>query len=308
MQNILFRADSSSVIGTGHIMRDLVLAEEFENAHIIFATQDLPGTINHKIIEKDYDLEILNSNDIEELISIIKKYTINMIVIDHYGIDHDYEKALKESTGVTIFVLDDTYKKHYCDILLNHNIYAENERYKNLVPKHCELKCGSKYTLLRDEFIKAKKQKSKIKKDKQSKTIFIAMGGADHRNINIDILKTIKKIRKNYKQNLKVNIVTTNANKNLNQLKKYCKDKKWINLHINLNEIAKLMIKSDLSIVTPSVTANEIYYLGVPMIVIKTADNQIDMYKYLKKQKYHVLNKFKKEKLKIALKKLLREN
>lgn len=133
------------------------------------------------------------------------------------------------------------------------------------------------------------------------------MGGADHSNINIDILKTIKKVRKNHKQNIKVNIVTTNANKNLEKLKVYCKNKKWINLHINSNKIAELMIKSNFAIVTPSVTVNEVYYLGLPIITIKTAENQIDMYEFLKKQKYNVLDKFKKEKLKKALKKLLKE-
>ena len=39
--NILVRADSSSYIGTGHIMRDLVLAKQYLNENIIFATQDL---------------------------------------------------------------------------------------------------------------------------------------------------------------------------------------------------------------------------------------------------------------------------
>ncbi len=49
--NILIRADSSSYIGTGHIMRDLVLAKKFLKDQIIFATQDLEGNINHKIKE-----------------------------------------------------------------------------------------------------------------------------------------------------------------------------------------------------------------------------------------------------------------
>ena len=123
------------------------------------------------------------------------------------------------------------------------------------------------------------------------------MGGADHSNINVDILKTIKRVRKNHKQNIKVNIVTTNANKNLEKLKVYCKNKKWINLHINSNKIAKLMIKSDFAIVTPSVTVNEVYYLGLHMIAIKTAQNQIDIYKYLKKKKFLVLKEFNKNKL-----------
>ena len=308
MRNILFRADSSSFIGTGHIMRDLVLAKQYKTENIIFAVRELDGNINYKIDEEGYNKLILQTNDFEELDKIIKKLNIDLIIIDHYEINYDFEKKLKESNpNSKIFVLDDTYEKHFCDILLNHNISADEKKYENLVPNNCELRCGSKYTLIREEFLEAKKQKNKIKKDKRIKTIFIAMGGADHSNINIDILKTIKKVRKNHKQNIKVNIVTTNANKNLEKLKVYCKNKKWINLHINSNKIAKLMIKSDFAIVTPSVTVNEVYYLGLPIITIKTAENQIDMYEFLKKQKYNVLDKFKKEKLKIALKKLLKE-
>jgi hypothetical protein len=71
---------------------------------------------------------------------------------------------------------------------------------------------------------------------------------------------------------LKVNLVTTTANKNLEELKEYCKDKKWIKLYVNSNEVAKLMINSDFAIVTPSVIANEIFYLNLSIIVL---DNTI---------------------------------
>ena len=301
--NILFRADSSSFIGTGHIMRDLVLVNEFKSHKIVFATQKLSGNINYKIEEDGYKIEILKDNNFEELDALIKKLNIDMIVIDHYDINYNFEKKLKESNkNLKIFVFDDTYEKHFCDILLNHNISANKRKYNNLVPNHCELRCGSKYTLLRDKFIEVKKQKNRVKKDKINKTIFIAMGGADHSNINIKILEVISLI-----PNLKVNIVSTFANKNLKKLVKYCKDKSWINLHINSNKIAELMAKSDFAIVTPSVTVNEVYYLNLPMIGIKTAQNQIDMYNYLKKNRYPVIDKFNKNKLKIAINKLLKK-
>ena len=301
--NILFRADSSSFIGTGHIMRDLVLVNEFKSHKIVFATQKLSGNINYKIEEDGYKIEILKDNNFKELDALIKKLSIDMIVIDHYDINYNFEKKLKESNkNLKIFVFDDTYEKHFCDILLNHNISANKRKYNNLVPNHCELRCGSKYTLLRDEFIEVKKQKNRVKKDKINKTIFIAMGGADHSNINIKILEVISLI-----PNLKVNIVSTFANKNLKKLVKYCKDKSWINLHINSNKIAELMAKSDFAIVTPSVTVNEVYYLNLPMIGIKTAQNQIDMYNYLKKNRYPVIDKFNKNKLKIAINKLLKK-
>ena len=305
MRNILFRADFSSFIGTGHIMRDLVLAKQYKSENIIFATRELDGNINYKIDEEGYNKVILQINDFEELDKIIKELNIDMLVIDHYEINYDFEKKLKDlNPNLKIFVFDDIYEKHFCDILLNHNISADEKKYENLVPEDCELRCGSKYTLLRDEFLEAKKQKNSIKKNK---TIFIAMGGADHSNININILKVLNKVRKENKKNIKVNIVSTNANKNLEKLKDYCKNKKWIDLHINSKQIAKLMIESHFAIVTPSVTVNEVYYLELPIIAIKTAENQIDMYEFLKKNKYQVLDKFKKEKLKKALEKLLKE-
>ncbi|MCT7590776.1 UDP-2,4-diacetamido-2,4,6-trideoxy-beta-L-altropyranose hydrolase [Aliarcobacter butzleri] len=291
--NILIRADSSSYIGTGHIMRDLVLAKKFSKDQIIFATQDLEGNINHKIKESNYNIEILNNNNFEELNKLIKKLNIDMIIIDHYEINYNFEKKLKEQNSkLKIFVFDDTYEKHYCDILLNHNIYADEKKYTNLVPKDCELKCGTNYTLLREEFLETKKQQKIITKNVKVKTIFIAMGGADHKNLNIKILKAINKVSN---EPITVNIVTTIANKNLEKLKKYCQNKKWINLYINSNEIANLMIKSDFAIVTPSVTVNEIYYLNIPFIAIKTAKNQIDMYKYLKKNGYYVIKELDKK-------------
>ena len=286
--NILIRADSSSSIGTGHIMRDLVLAEQFKDANIVFATQDLPGNINQKIEEKDYTIEILNSNDIQEVNKLIEKYSIDMIVIDHYGIDEKYEKQLKvEHTALKIMSLDDTYEKHHCDILLNINLYANNTQYKDLVPDYCELRCGTKYMLLRDEFVIEKQKYRQNKNEKKNLNVFIAMGGADHSNVNIEILKVLELF-----PNIHANVVTTTANQHFNELQEYVADKNNITLHINTNQIAVLMNNADLAIVTPSVTLNEIVYMNTPFIAIKTASNQDEMYRYLVNNSYTVLHKF----------------
>jgi len=211
-KNILFRADSSSSIGSGHIMRDLVLASKYKNSNIIFATQDLDGNINYKIKEAKYKIHSLKSNSKKELVKLIKELNIDLLIIDHYQIDYKKEKYIKEKTDVKILSFDDTYEKHYCDILLNHNIGAKKKKYKTLVPSTCRVKCGIKYTLIRDEFYK---EKNKSYKKTDNTNIFLAIGGTDHSNINISILKVLKKF-----ENLKINIVTTKSNKNLKKLKK----------------------------------------------------------------------------------------
>jgi len=285
--NILFRADSSSTIGTGHIMRDIVLAEQFDNSNIIFATQNLPGNINHKIKEKEFMIEILNSNAIEEVNKLIEKYSIDMIVIDHYGIDEKYEKKLKiKNLTLKIMSLDDTYEKHHCDILLNHNVSANSSKYIGLVPESCELRCGAQYTLLRDEF-KAIEKKERNILGKDILTVFIAMGGADHSNRNIDILKVMKRF-----SNLRVNIVTTRANKHLSELERYVKGFENVTIHINTDKIALLINESDFAIVTPSVTVNEIIFMGLPFIAIQTADNQNEIAQYLEDNSFQVLRSY----------------
>ena len=299
ISTILFRADASSTIGTGHIMRDLVLAQRLQQEHpkatIIFATLPLEGNLDKKIVQSGFKHISLTSHKTKELIQFIKKNKVDLLVVDHYDVTHKKEKKIKQKTGVKILAFDDTYEKHHCDIVLNHNINAKKKRYKNLVPKQCKVLCGEKYTLLRDEFYQAKQHRSQ--KMKKKRRVFLAMGGADHANLNIKILKVLQKF-----SNIKVEVVTTHSNKHLLQLQKYTKNKKNITLHINTDNIASLMAKSDFAIVTPSVILNEVIFMELPFIAIKTAKNQAQLYSYLKHKKLPVLKRFDKHKLYSTLK------
>jgi UDP-2,4-diacetamido-2,4,6-trideoxy-beta-L-altropyranose hydrolase len=270
-KKILFRADSSSFIGLGHIMRDLVLAKQFEDDEIFFACRNLEGNIIDKI---PYPTFILKSDSIDELIELILDKKIDMLVIDHYGICYEDEKKIKEKTAVKIFVLDDTYEKHYCDILLNHNISANKSRYEGLVPKGCELRCGREFTLIRDEFYKQKQKKREKIYD-----LFISLGGNDSQNL-------IKKVLDQVNDKKKVIVVTSSSNPNLISLKKYINSRKNITLKVDSNKIAKLLNQSKFAIITPSVMVHEVLFMGVDFITIKVASNQDDIHNYLKENGY----------------------
>lgn len=297
---ILFRADSSSQIGTGHIMRDLVLATQYIDAKIIFASMDLKGNLNHKIIEAGYEIEILKTNQPEELIQIIGKHQIDLLVIDHYEIDFEFEKKIKDTTQIQILSFDDTYEKHHCDILLNHNISANQSRYIDLIPENCELRCGNKYTLIRDEFIIEKKNYRE--KEAGFTTIFVAMGGADSDNVTLNILEELSSFNK-----IKVNIITTSSNPNIHSLEKFVKDKSWLKLHVNSEQLAKIMNRSQLAIVSPSVILHEVMYMELPYIAIKTANNQSDIYNYLRNKNKAMLEVFCNNKFKSLLQLKLKE-
>ena len=271
--NTIFRVDSSSQIGLGHLMRCMALAEQYEKDNVVFAVQELEGHANQKIIDKGYEVVALSDNSVNELCNKIELLHIDGVVFDHYDIDDKFEKSVKEKTGVQILSFDDTYEKHHCNILLNHNIYADAEKYKGLVPKFCEIRCGKEYTLIREEFKKVSIRKRPI--NKKTPVVFVSLGGVDANNISLSVLEMLVDF-----DNITINLATTSSNQNINSLQDFSRQYQDVNICIDCN-IAEMMNDSDCAIISPSVTAYEAMYLDLPFLAIQTADNQHYVSDYL---------------------------
>jgi UDP-2,4-diacetamido-2,4,6-trideoxy-beta-L-altropyranose hydrolase len=106
-------------------------------------------------------------------------------------------------------------------------------------------------------------------------------------------------------KSLHVSILTTSANANLQELQEYTKDKENITLHVNSNEVAKLINQSKFAIITPSVMIHEVLFMHIPFIAIKTASNQDDIYKYLKQNNYSVMQIWNEKEFNKWFKKLI---
>jgi len=261
-------------------MRSLTLASKYQNDTIIFAVENLNGNINSHI---KYKKEILSSNHINEVQNLILSYKIDMIILDSYSIDIEYEKKLSSSNkNLIIMVIDDIYQKHYCHILINPSIFSNKKDYIDKVPDFCDIRCGGEWSLMRSEFLE--------------KYIFISMGGSDSANLNIKILEVLK----NY-DSIQINIITTKANKNLDTLIKYEKNRTHINLHIDTKNIVPLIKQSDFAIITPSTILNEVMFMGLDFISIKTASNQEYISRHLIENDFFALESFDTNKLKKAV-------
>ncbi|MCH9813714.1 MAG: UDP-2,4-diacetamido-2,4,6-trideoxy-beta-L-altropyranose hydrolase [Epsilonproteobacteria bacterium] len=264
--NILIRADASSNIGTGHVMRDLVLAKQFENAQVIFATQNLAGNINQKIVDDGYQIINLQSNCKDELLEHIKKLAIDLLIIDHYAIDATYEYDVRQRSGVKILSFDDTYEKHYCDYLLNQNIYAKRSAYTKLVPDFCTLFCGLDFALLRDEFHQCHKHPKVLKKEI---TVLLSLGGSDVKNISAFVIDAIKDL-----ENIKIQVVLGASNPHVARLQREFAHIQNIELIVNTNSMAALMAQADIGIIAAGSSTIEGLFMHLPMITIQSAENQ----------------------------------
>ena len=258
----LIRADSSSKIGHGHIRRDLILAQKFKD--VSFACIDLPGSLAGEI---PYPVFTLKSADINELVNLIKEHKFELLIIDHYGISAADEKLIKEQTNVKILSFDDNYKEHFCDYLLNVNIYAQPQKYANLVPANCELVFSP---LVRSEFY----DEAKIKREKKFNYL-IALGGTDALNLTAKIASNL------LAKNKKVAAVTTSANVNLANLQILADSEPNFSLFINSNEVARLMNESEILVISASSLVNEALVLGAKFKTVRVADNQNEMAQWL---------------------------
>ncbi len=291
MLNIIFRVDSSDVIGTGHVMRCLNLAEYYKNNNIEFICKDLPFNLIENISKKfkvnklelkDYSKVTLNINtwlgeswetDCKKTIDIIKDKEIDWIIIDHYNIDYKWENMIKPYVK-NIMVIDDyTNRKHDCNILLNQQIDVDlgKKLYKNIVNNDCKLLLGNKYIIFNKKFFDILKN---LKKKNELKRINIFMGGSDPNNITLNIIKICNNLNKKLENKLIFDIIVGKSNKYKDIISEECKKLKNFNYFYNLPFIGNILMKADLCIGAAGGTSYERCLLRKPTLIILTADNQ----------------------------------
>jgi UDP-2,4-diacetamido-2,4,6-trideoxy-beta-L-altropyranose hydrolase len=275
LKNILLRCDSSSTLGLGHIKRCLLLAQRLkqqdEHLNISFATQNLQGNINLEVLKAGFHIYTLKTNDVEELNSLILVLHLKLLIIDSYDIDIEFENTLKKNNEtLKILSFDDTLVPHAAHMVLNHGIHAQKKAYKTLVPKSTKLFCGSKYTLLRDEFFETY--------DEQpiQNSIAIILGGNDVLNVSSTLTALLLQINKNYK----ITLITSSVNPNLQELKKPDNTE----ILVDIDNIAQVLSSKELVICASGGTLFEVLALQKKFINIQVAPNQQNVVDFLGQQ------------------------
>lgn len=296
MLNIAFRADSSHIIGTGHIMRCLTLAHAITKkcpANIYFFTRKSTGNINDfivnsgfKLVEMQPPMAVNNGilahsawlgatqdDDVREFLQLSDTLAIDcfdLLIVDHYAIDQAWHKQVKKHTKKTVVIDDLGDRIHQCDYLLDQTYNSANDKYDSLVPQHCHLMLGTKFALLRDEFSDRKKQKSRT-----NKSILIMFGGTDADNLTLNCLQLLNK-RTDISG---INIILGSSALHIKTVQKFIDTQSLahfqnIKLHINPKNIAQLMQKSYLAIGAAGTTSWERCASGLPAVVVIQAENQ----------------------------------
>ncbi len=272
---ILFRTDASATIGLGHVMRCLALAETAGNAGhtAVFVMAPGASAVEERLKEGRFNVIILDakpgsSDDAAQCVKTAKAEAADFIVVDGYHFSGAYQAALQKSGIPLLFIDDYGHGAPYAaDLILNQNSYAPNhpEWYADR-RSDARLLLGCTYTMLRREFLTAKRQKKEIPDTASS--VLVTMGGGDPQNATLKILQALQAIRA---IPLAVTVVIGGANPHRAQIESARGDARII---VDTKEMPRLMAQADMCIAAAGTTSYELASLGVPSLLCVLADNQ----------------------------------
>lgn len=270
MKKVLFCFDASKFIGGGHAYRCLALADALHDiGWEVFVASSLNVRKQFTQISKFNFIEIdFGSNySKDHLLQSID--FLDLLIIDHYQLDISFELKFK-NIAKNILVIDDlANRKHFCNYLIDQTIGRNFTDYNHLVPVNCKLLLGSSFCLLRKQFKYERKMVDFKQRCKKLKNVLISFGASDPHFLTEKILDHILHLN----LGLKLQVITGNY---INSNNIFKLETKYQNIQIlkNVSNMAKIMAKSDLSIGAAGVSSWERCAVGLPSLVIVTADNQ----------------------------------
>ncbi len=275
---LLIRADADSEIGAGHVMRCLALAQAWQDAggEAVFATATESPSIEERL--KSERIETLHLSgqpgsreDAAETSSRARSLNAAWVVVDGYVFDSDYQRAIKESSARLLFIDDYGHCDWYsADLVLNHNIYAEESLYEKREP-YTRLLLGSKYALLRREFLNWREWKREIADT--ARRVLVSMGGADPDNATLTVIRALQKLEM---PDIEARILIGPLNSRRESLEREIKNSsRNIELLTAATDIPQLMAWADVAVSAAGSTCWEMAFMGLPFLALILAENQI---------------------------------
>jgi UDP-2,4-diacetamido-2,4,6-trideoxy-beta-L-altropyranose hydrolase len=273
---LLIRADASSEIGIGHVMRCLALAQVWQEqgGRAVFAmaagAQQLSERLQLDGVEvRTIAAEPGSAEDAFQTLELRSRLDADWLVLDGYHFSAQYRQAM-ESEMFHLLLMDDggDHALCSCDVILNPDPEAsvrihrgEDSRTRFLI--------GPEYALLRHEFRQFREVDSNP--PEKAERILISMGGGDSHNVTLQVLEALQEI-KHVQLNLAVVIGASNSHRASLQAAAKASSHP-ARLLENVTNMPELMAWADLGITAGGGTCYELAFMRCPMFLVAMAKN-----------------------------------
>ena len=295
-EHFYIRTDASPVIGGGHFVRCLNLANFLtkKGAKVSFLSRNLGRDLASQIAAANCDAIDLPSNDttitqhadnyqswlgaeeqndIDECLNLISDRESSSIIVDHYGVNEEWISIAKKSCRKLI-VLDDLAERRLdVDIVVNQNLGWLAKDYVNLVGPKTKLLIGPQYALLSENYASARGNLKRDFTNPEPLRILVSLGGADIENVSGQVARALERFQT--KDDFVVTIVLGPMNPNLNKLNQICERSGGkVKILQGADNLVDAYTFHDIAIGAAGGSSWERCCLGLPTILVPIAANQ----------------------------------
>jgi len=276
-KTLLIRADASAKIGAGHLMRCLALAQAWQDAggRAVFLMAIAVPALESRLRSEEMEVVHLrvklgSIEDAAQTADFAREIGADWVVVDGYHFDANYQRTFKERGLRLLFIDDNGHAKHYyADLVLNQNIHAHEDLYRNK-ESYTRLLLGTRYVLLRREFLEWRGWKREA--PEVARKVLVTMGGSDPDNVTLKVIQTLQQVDMD---GLEAVVVVGAGDPHYEELKSAVQDSRFpIRLETNVTNMPELMAWADVAISGSGSTCWELAFMGVPSLVLILAENQ----------------------------------
>ncbi|KPL07238.1 hypothetical protein AMJ86_05120 [bacterium SM23_57] len=275
---LLIRADAYAGIGIGHVMRCIALAQAWQeiDGKCVFASALISPDLTARLKSEHIDVEHISATPGSEDDALLLRELANTcnaewIAVDGYAFGADYQHIVKK-TGLPVLFFDDNGHAEYyfADIVLNQNLHADKSLYSDKEP-YTKLLLGPEYVLLRRDFLQWREWKRSI--PTVGKKVLVTMGGGDPYNVTLKVIRALQDIKL---AGFEVRAVVGITHPYLGVVQTEAKQAQIpIQLIQNPENMPGLMAWADLAVSAGGTTCWELAFMGLPAVLIITAENQV---------------------------------
>lgn len=260
---IAFRADAGVEQGSGHVVRTLTLAKEFQQSgHDVKVIGAIRGThwLTELIVSSGVNWQDTEANNLN--LKDLLKQNFDLLVIDSYEIPTDLINLAAQKIE-TLAIVDNQNRGISAQYILDQNLGARkfltDERTKQLI--------GPQFALVRKEMRDLRRTSSSRLSKTKKPNLLVMLGGTDPRNLSLIVSEAIKSIDADFE----VHFVTPQAN--INSIRSNLPVNR-ANIHELTPKIEVLLSKADVVFSAAGTSVLDISCIGIPSIYMSIAENQ----------------------------------
>jgi UDP-2,4-diacetamido-2,4,6-trideoxy-beta-L-altropyranose hydrolase len=281
MSQIVIRADASSQIGTGHVMRCLALAHaaRTRGLTVSFVCAELLDALEERLLAASFPIHRIDatpgSMEDAEWTSQLARDS-QRLVLDGYRFDDEFEAKLKanlEHSGTCILAFDDEGRQAHgsVDVILNQNHGAE--QFALYYSSTATQLLGSRFALLRPEFLKW--QTWERKAPERISRILVTFGGSGLGNHSLKVLQALEA---GFPEMFEIRVIVGAANPHIETLQLFATTAHHqIELCQNVFDMPTMLVWAEFAISAAGSTVWELAFMNVPALIAVVAQNQLEL-------------------------------